>query len=241
MDNRAFNAHRSCRCHGLENDQGGKRRQVFQWVKPSNRRSAITAKDFSTSSCSEKYLSGCSPCFTFRTHDNTLGVYQINGLDNDGIRGVWMRYKLVADAADAPAAPENNNAENKAPEKAELPWGDWNSNWSVRLRTARTVWGVDELPEFTIDLRRREVTDGGVAIRRTLHNWILEVDGRRFRLGVVTTSWEKNFLFKRAKPPRTPSRPSDFNAMKRDCIFAPEKTAIGSIPIRWTRSEKTGR
>ena len=90
----------------------------FEWVKPSNRRSALTAKDFSTSGCSEKYLSGGSPCFTFRTYDNTLGVYQINGLDNDGVRGVWIRYKLVADAA-APAAPENNNAENAESKEVE--------------------------------------------------------------------------------------------------------------------------
>ena len=59
---------------------------------------------------------------------------------------------------------------------------------------AKTAWTSAEMPEFTIDLRKRETGDPD-AVRQTLHNWLLDVDGRRFRLAIFTTSWESNQLF----------------------------------------------
>jgi hypothetical protein len=110
-------------------------------------------------------------------------------------RWVEFRNVVLKPSQDAASA----SGIEKAAASPELPWGDWNSNWSLRIRTDKNVWASDELPEFAVDLRRREVPDGGIAIHRTLHNWILEVNGRRFRLGVFTTSREKNFLFQESE------------------------------------------
>ena len=64
--------------------------------------------------------------------------------------------------------------------KSEVPWGEWNADWSVRLRTEKTTWTTDEMPVFTVDLRKREEEDEAL---RSLNDWVLEVDGRRFQIG----------------------------------------------------------
>ena len=74
--------------------------------------------------------------------------------------------------------PETVGGERAA--KPDVPWGDWNASWSVRLRAAKATWTSEELPEFTIDLRKREKGEPD-SVRQTLDNWLLDVDGRRFR------------------------------------------------------------
>ena len=52
------------------------------------------------------------------------------------------------------------------------------------------------MPEFMIDVRTREGQGSEPdVVHQSLHNWLLEVDGRRFRLGLFTTSWEHNRVF----------------------------------------------
>ncbi|MGO9111323.1 MAG: protein kinase domain-containing protein [Thermoguttaceae bacterium] len=75
-----------------------------------------------------------------------------------------------------------------------VSWGDWYAGWSMRLRATKATWTRDELPEFSIDLRKREAGEPD-AVRQTLHNWLLEVDGRRFRLAIFTTSREHKQVF----------------------------------------------
>jgi hypothetical protein len=61
----------------------------------------------------------------------------------------------------------------------EVPWGEWKNDWSVYLTTAKSVWAMDDLPVFRIDLRKREESD---ELSSSLHGWILEVDKRRFEI-----------------------------------------------------------
>ena len=94
-------------------------------------------------------------------------------------------------------SPPKQPAETVGGERAaesDVPWGDWNASWSLRLRAAKATWISAELPEFTIDLRKRETGEPD-AVRQTLHNWLLIVDERRFRLAIFTTSWEHKQLF----------------------------------------------
>jgi hypothetical protein len=76
----------------------------------------------------------------------------------------------------------------------DVPWGDWNAGWSARLRAAKNTWTLEELPEFTVDLRKRDKGEPDV-VRQSLHNWWFEVDERRFRFSLFTTSWEHNKVF----------------------------------------------
>ena len=69
----------------------------------------------------------------------------------------------------------------------EAPWGDWKNDWSVRLTTAKTVWTVDDLPLFTIDVRKREEADEQP---QSLCNWLLEVDKQQF--SIVDDEGEKS-------------------------------------------------
>ena len=78
--------------------------------------------------------------------------------------------------------------------RSDAAWGDWNVSWSVRLRAAKTNWTSEQLPEFTIDLRKRENAEPD-AVQQTLHNWLLDVDGRRFRLCISSTSEEHTKTF----------------------------------------------
>ena len=91
----------------------------------------------------------------------------------------------------AAASPSGGNGKANG---AEVPWGDWYAGWSMRLRATKATWTHDELPEFTIDLRKRETGEPD-AVQQTLHNWLLDVDGRRFRLAVFTTSREHKQVF----------------------------------------------
>ena len=75
-----------------------------------------------------------------------------------------------------------------------ISWGDWCAGWSMRLCATKATWTHDELPEFTIDLRKRETGEPD-AVQQTLHNWLLDVDGRRFRLAIFTTSREHKQVF----------------------------------------------
>ncbi|NLF07144.1 MAG: protein kinase [Pirellulaceae bacterium] len=77
---------------------------------------------------------------------------------------------------------------------SDVPWGEWSVGWSLRLRPVKTAWTVDQMPEFIIDLRKNKKGEPDV-LQKSLHNWILEIDGRRFRLGQFTTSWEHNQVF----------------------------------------------
>lgn len=89
----------------------------------------------------------------------------------------WVRAKATATAT-----------------KSDVPWGDWNGGWSVRLRPAKTNWAVGELPEFTVDLRKRETGEPD-AVGQTMHNWRLDVDGQRFNLSIRSTAEEHKKTF----------------------------------------------
>jgi serine/threonine protein kinase len=99
----------------------------------------------------------------------------------DSPRGwVKFRYKLVQSAEQAREIP--------------VSWGDWNAGWSLRLRADRSVAPANELPEFAVDLRKRENAEPD-ALRRTLHGWLMEVDGHRYRLSIRSTAWETKVVF----------------------------------------------
>ena len=101
----------------------------------------------------------------------------------------WVEFRNV------PLQPgQKRGVQGEKAARSDVPWGDWNAGWSVRLRAAKSTWTSEELPEFTIDLRKRETAEPDT-VWQTLDNWLLEVDGRRFRFDVFTTSWEHKQVF----------------------------------------------
>ena len=124
--------------------------------------------------------------------------------------------------------------------KPDVPWGDWNASWSVRLRTTKATWTSEELPEFTIDLRKREKRRAG---RRAAD--LAQLAPGRGRaavpVGVFTTSWEHKQVFELGT-----TRPDfitfhfyhDENGLH---VRTGARTAGGSIPTAWIRSETMAR
>ena len=108
----------------------------------------------------------------------------------------WVEFRNIALRPNFPAAisAPAETPGNAASVSSNVPWGDWNAGWSVRLRADKSVWTSEEEPQFTVDLRKREKGEPD-AKRPSLHNWVLDVDGRRFRLGLFSTSWEPKQLF----------------------------------------------
>ncbi len=110
------------------------------------------------------------------------------------------RYLVIAFEVGSPRLGEFNSGESQALTEqrdssiSAAPWGDWNAGWRVRLRAAKATWASEELPEFTVDLRKQKTAEPD-AVQQSLHNWLLDVDGRRFRLRIFTTSREHKQVF----------------------------------------------
>ena len=59
--------------------------------------------DFPASSFGHGYRDGPGACNAFRTRTGTMGVYQLEGIDDTARRGVRIHYKLVKNAAPTPS------------------------------------------------------------------------------------------------------------------------------------------
>ena len=64
----------------------------------------LVRKDVPASSFGTGYRDGFSSCKALRTRRNTMGVYQLEGVDDIARRGVKIRYKLMQAAGDPSAA-----------------------------------------------------------------------------------------------------------------------------------------
>lgn len=135
---------------------------------------------------------GCGTPMTmiFQTRHGRIGILQIAAVSVNP-PGVKIRYKLVQKTPQTSA----NVSDSANKEKyAAVPWGEWNAGWSSRLRAEKDNWKAGELPTFNIDLRKRQGTEPD-ALRRTLHGCLVDVDGRQYRLSIMSTAWEHKIVF----------------------------------------------